>query len=415
MPAIFAGNAWLSGAFMLTLLAMRLIQFVLLFLFLHWLPVQAVSQRQAHVPGELLVNLRQPAFPEQLLQRYQLQFPAKTLRLEKQVARSLNIWLFRTNENDSDEQAALEWLNRQPEVGAAQLNRLLEYRGAQPPLLFPNDPLFAQQWQHRNTGATGGVPNADLDSELAWDITTGGITELGDTIVVAVIDGGIAYEHEDLRDNMWRNYHEIPGDGFDNDGNGYTDDFRGWNVFQKNDNILGNATGHGTPVSAIIGAKGNNGKGVAGINWDVKLLFVAGSGVEAAILEAYDYVLNARKRYNATNGQEGAFVVAVNCSWGLNQGQPAAAPMWCAAFDSLGAAGILGVAATANMPWNVDLVGDLPTACPSDFLVSVTSLDKNDLKAPNAAWGAKSIDLGAYGREVFTAGINKSYDVYSVT
>lgn len=102
-------------------------------------------------------------------------------------------------------------------------------------------------------------------------------------------------------------------------------------------------------------------------------MFVAGGNTVAHILSSYDYVLNARERYNASGGTEGAFVVAVNCSWGINYGQPANAPLWCAAFDSLGQAGILSVASTANIPLNVDVYGDLPTACASDFLVAVTS------------------------------------------
>lgn len=336
------------------------------------------------------------------------------MRLSHKVSGLLNIWLMETGKDEFSERTALEWLRGQPEVRMAQFNHILEER-ANPPEGTPNDPLFNKQWQHLNTGSGGGLANADFDSDLAWNIAAGGLTPQGDTIVVAIIDGGIEYTHEDLTGNMWRNYHEIPGDSIDNDGNGYTDDYLGWNVYAQNDNITGLATGHGTPVSAIAGAKGNNNIGVAGINWDTKLLFVAGSSVESAILEAYDYVLTARQRYNNSNGQQGAFVVSVNCSWGITFGQPASHPLWCAAFDSLGAAGILGVAATDNMASDVDVVGDMPTTCPSDFLVTVTSLTNTDQKASNAAWGAQSIDLGAYGKDVFTAGIGNSYGFYSGT
>ena len=383
---------------------------LLFFLFLP-LASPAHAQQAPRNPGEILISLNPPVTPAILVERFAAEQPAIKLHPERKVAALLNIWLLTTGKDEFSERTALEWLRRQPEVRAAQYNHLLEER-LSPPELTPNDPLFGLQWQHLNTGSGGGTANADFDSDLAWDISTGGLTPEGDTIVIAIIDGGIEYTHEDLTGNMWRNRQEIPGDSIDNDGNGYTDDFLGWNVYSQTDHITGLATGHGTPVSALAGAKGNNGKGVAGVNWDVRLMFVAGNSQESAILSAYDYVLNARKRYNDSNGQQGAFVVAINCSWGITFGQPSEAPLWCAAFDSLGAAGIIGVAATANMALDVDVVGDLPTACPSNYLISVTSLTNTDQKAANAAWGAQSIDLGAYGKDVYTAGINNSYGTY---
>ncbi len=379
---------------------------LLVFIFLHagW----CFSQKNGHVPGQILVSLQPEEEPDALVRRMQEDI-AVVSKAEKKVSNLLNVWLL--SSTSAQESKMLEWLRRQPGVRMAQYNHVLENRGS----LLPDDPLVSQQWQYVNTGANGGVADADLDADLAWDISTGGLTPAGDTIVVAVIDGGVDKNHSDLAANLWKNYAEIQNDGIDNDNNGYVDDFRGWNVFTGTDNIGGVATGHGTPVSAIVGAKGNNNNGVAGINWNVKIMFVAGGSNEANILESYDYVLKARKRYNASNGAAGAFVVAVNCSWGTDYGQPSEAPLWCAAFDSLGAAGILSVAATANIPVNVDEAGDLPTACPSDYLISVTSLTRADQKAADAAWGATHIDLGAYGQEVFTAGANNSYGAFSGT
>ncbi len=371
-------------------------------------PGWCVSQNSGHVPGQILVSLSPQMTPDVLIRRMQEDINVST-DAKKKVSGLLNIWLL--SSNSIFESDMLEWLRRQPEVRMAQYNHVLENRGS----ILPDDPLFLQQWQYINTGANGGVANADLDADLAWNIATGGVTAAGDTIVVAVIDGGIDQNHSDLITNLWKNYAEIPNDGIDNDNNGYVDDFRGWNIFSGKDNITGVSTGHGTPVSAIVGAKGNNSNGVAGINWNVKIMFVAGGSDEANILGAYDYVLQSRKRYNDSNGTAGAFVVAVNCSWGTNYGQPSEAPLWCAAFDSLGAAGILSVAATANIAVNVDEVGDLPTACPSNYLISVTSLTRADQKAGNAAWGSTNIDLGAYGQDVFTAGANNSYGAYSGT
>ncbi|MBL7775423.1 MAG: S8 family serine peptidase, partial [Saprospiraceae bacterium] len=367
-----------------------------------------------HVPGQYLVRFHTEQPEVDFLDRLKRAPGGQNLRLAGPVSRQMNIWLFEQSGAEPVEQFYLDWFRRQPEVSAAQFNHILEYRQTAP-LLLPDDPLFYQQWQHVNTGAGGGTPNADLDSDLAWDITTGGLSPLGDTIVVAVIDGGLDANHEDLQGNLWRNYSEIPGDSLDNDHNGYVDDYRGWNVYQNNDNIAGNTTGHGTPVASVIAARGNNALGVSGINWQVKLMFVAGNSLESQILKAYDYVLNARKTYNRSAGKQGAFVVAVNCSWGITYGQPGDAPLWCAAFDSLGAAGILSVAATANAALNIDSVGDLPTACPSAFLVSVTNLNKWDQKSASAAWGATTIDLGAYGKDIFTAGPNNTYGFFSGT
>lgn len=389
-------------------------RFRLVFTLLCLVAVCASGQNAGHVPGQLLFQLYRTSDPAPVATRLAAELPQVKPVRTTLVAGSLHIWLLEVAAEETSERLALEWLNRQPDVLAAQYNRLLEYR-TMPSGLLPDDPLYPQQWQHRNTGAGGGLVGADHSSEEAWNITTGGLTPHGDTIVIAVIDGGIEHTHEDLISNLWVNRLEIPNDGLDNDGNGYVDDYRGWSTFTNNDQISGVATTHGTPVSALIGARGNNGIGVAGVNWDTKIMFVAGNSQESVILASYDYVLRARKRYNATNGVEGAFVVAVNCSWGITGGQPAGAPLWCAAFDSLGAAGILSVAATANTPVDVDSVGDLPTACPSDYLITVTSLGNNDLKAENAAWGATMIDLGAYGKDVFTARSGNSYGTVNGT
>ncbi|MFN0215638.1 MAG: S8 family serine peptidase [Saprospiraceae bacterium] len=324
----------------------------------------------------------------------------------QQVSNFLNIWLLRSN---LPEQELLAWLRQQPEVHTAQFNHYLENRA------IPNDPLFPQQWHLLNDSSSGGVFNADLDAEKAWDITTGGLSPAGDTIVIAVIDGGVDVAHPDLKPNLWRNWAELPNNGQDDDFNGYIDDFNGWNVFTQSDEIQGNATGHGTPVSAILGAKGDNGIGVTGVNWNTKIMFVAAIGLESSILAAFDYIYQARERYNSSWGEKGSFVVTVNCSWGINYGQPSQSPSWCEAFDKLGDVGIVSVAATANIPVNVDEVGDLPTACPSNFLISVTSLNKFDEKAPNAAWGEINVDLGAYGQEVFSAAPSNGFGYFSGT
>ena len=376
----------------------RVALFIFSFIFFASCPTDA--QTAEHLPGEFLVSLSEGLDAVILAHR------KADLAPPEKVSDLLNIWLFHS---DLPEQEVIFWLQQQPEVRMVQFNHLLENR------TVPDDPFFSQQWHMLNNGSAGGVPDADLDAQHAWEISTGGLSPAGDTIVIAVIDGGLQYKHPDLAPNLWHNWGEIPNNGLDDDSNGYTDDFRGWNVFSESDLIEGNSTAHGTPVSAILGAKGNNGLGVSGVNWNTKIMFVATSGTEAEILKAYDYVLRSRYRYNTSWGEKGAFIVAVNCSWGINYGQPADAPLWCEAFNLLGAAGIVSVAATANLPINVDEEGDLPTGCPSNYLIGVTSLNSSDQKAANAAWGKEQVDLGAYGQDVFTASAGNGYGTFSGT
>jgi hypothetical protein len=140
---------------------------------------------------------------------------------------------------------------------------------------------------------------------------------------------------------------------------------------------------------------------VTGVNWGVKIMPVMGSdGTEAQVVEAYTYVFDARKLYNTTNGAQGAFVVSTNSSFGVDMGQPSQYPLWCAMYDSMGVVGILSAAATANQNWDIDQVGDIPTACSSIFMLAVTNTTRNDVKTTSAGYGAQTIDLGAPGTQV---------------
>ena len=294
---------------------------------------------------------------------------------------------------------------------AAQRNKIVELRTE------PDDALYDSQWQYNNTGENFGRLDADIDAPEAWDLTTGGTTALGDDIVVAVLDGGVNLYHPDLVNNIWTNAGEIPDNGIDDDQNGYIDDFYGWN-FNTDSHNVGNDSlghGHGTPVAGIIGAEGGNGIGVCGINWNVKVMNLAANSTEAAIIEAYSYVLEMRKQYNETGGEKGAFVVATNASLGINNADAADSPMWCSMYDSLGRQGVLSVAATANANTDVDVEGDMPTTCSSDYLITVTNITKQDIKSRSAGFGKTHIDLGAPGNGAFTIRNDGGYGSFGGT
>lgn len=359
--------------------------------------------------GELIVKLQPNENPVLWAQNVATINNITTgLKMERVVSEPFEIYLYSFNTENWSERQLISALKTNDLVAEAQINHIIKER------LVPNDALYTDQWQYDNTGQSGGTIGADINIEDAWEETTGGLTVDGDTIVVCVIDGGFELSHPDLAPNMWVNHAEIPGNGIDDDLNGYVDDYLGWNAYSSTDNITPNNS-HGTPVAGIVGAKGNDGYGVAGVNWNVKIMGVSGGGSEADALAAYTYPYIARKKYNETNGAEGAFVVATNASWGVDYGQAVDAPLWCAFYDSLGAVGILNAGATINGNVNVDVEGDLPTQCGSDYLISVTNMNHNDVKVTQAGYGTNSIDMGAFGAGTYTAASGNSHDSFGGT
>lgn len=367
------------------------------------------GQRAEVVRGDLLVQVA-PGHKGLDVSRYlNLQFgEVAKAEVVKRISPHMDIWQIHFDADAVAMDDALEAAWSHPDVLVAQFNHVVRFRSV------PNDPGFGQQWQYINTGQSGGTVGADIDADLAWDITTGGLTPLGDTIVACIIDDGLDGNHQDFGDNIWFNRQEIAGNGVDDDMNGYVDDRRGWDAYNNTDNVFVGG-GHGTPVAGIVGAKGNNGVGVAGVNWDVKLMIVRGGGNEAEALAAYGYPLALRKRYNQTNGAEGAFVVSTNASWGVDYGQPSQAPLWCAMYDTLGKYGIMSCGATANINLDVDTQGDLPTGCASDYLISVTNMNRNDTKVTSAGYGTVSVDLGAFGADTWTTASGNGYGGFGGT
>lgn len=261
---------------------------------------------------------------------------------------------------------------------------------------IPNDPRFAELYGLDNTGQTGGTFDADIDAAEAWDIQT------GTDVVVAVIDTGLDYNHEDIVGNVWINPGEIANNGIDDDNNGFIDDVRGWD-FVNNDNDPFDDNDHGTHVSGTIAAVGNNAIGVTGVNWSarimpLKFLSATGSGSTADAISAIDYAVLMGARISNNSWGGGAFSQAL--------------------FDSIAAAqtaGHLFVAAAGNDGINTDATPSYPASYNLDNIISVAATDDNDALASFSNFGATTVDLGAAGVSILSTTPANTYSSFSGT
>lgn len=373
------------------------------FLFLLFLISATATSQNAdnnRVPGQVLVQFRE--MPGEIeSEGFIHDFRYASLSFNRKLSSAMKIWLVQFDEQLANPEKLLAEIRRHPLVSIAQFNHLVSDRE-----LIPNDPSFSALWNLKNTGQMSGTPGADIKASYAWDITTSGITALGDTIVIAMVDGGVDLGHSDLK--LWKNRDEIPYNGIDDDGNGYIDDYNGWNAYMNNGNMQ--QSDHGTHVAGTAAAKGNNSLGVTGVAFNTYLMPIAGSGSNEAIAVAsYDYIFTMRKIYNQTAGTSGAFVVVTNSSFGIDAGNPVNYPLWSAIYDSLGSVGILNVASTANRGWDVDLMGDIPTAMTNNSIVAATNSTNTDGLNTQAAWGLNSIDLAAPGTNVYSTRQGDTY------
>jgi subtilisin family serine protease len=250
----------------------------------------------------------------------------------------------------------------------------------------PNDPMISSLWGLSNESGVG--------AQRAWGVSTG-----SSDVVVAVIDTGIDYTHPDLRANIWTNPGEIPGNGIDDDGNGYVDDMHGINAMygatSRGDPMDDN--GHGTHVAGTIGAVGDNGRGVVGINHTVKLvglkfLGASGSGSLSDAITAIDYMIDLKNR--------GANVRVVNNSWGGGGYAAALAE----AIQRAEQAGIVFVAAAGNEGTDNDVEPSYPGNFEFDNIVSVAAIDEEGNLASFSNYGATTVDIAAPG-----VGIDSTY------
>ena len=327
-------------------------------------------------------------------------------------------------------QEQLDVLRSLPEVEYAQLDHPLTMRGQRDlsQALFSNEETYDEHMEtlhnfHDISPQNPGTANV-LAAWSEWG-TGSGRNALDQEIVVAVIDAGIELNHEDLADNIFVNPAEIPGNGLDDDNNGHIDDVSGWNISNNSAIVFSDYYGHGTHVAGIIGARGGNGIGVAGVNWKVKILPVqiGGEGtLTSKVVKAYNYIIAMKRRWLLSGGWEGANIVVTNSSFGLDRADCNSGeyPIWNKLYNEMGRLGILSVVATANNPYDVDEVGDVPSTCSSDAIVAVTTLGR-DGKIPQghaygaAAWGKKSIDMGAPGVNIYSTVTDSWYSFLSGT
>ncbi|MFG0284440.1 MAG: S8 family serine peptidase [Phycisphaerales bacterium JB039] len=281
---------------------------------------------------------------------------------------------------------------------------------------IPNDPLLGEQWYHDNTGQFvppfgAGTPGADISSPEAWDTTIG-----SRSAIVAVIDTGVQLDHPDLAANIWTNPGEIPGNGIDDDGNGFIDDVNGWD-FGELDNDPSDVVGHGTAVAGVIGAVGDNGVGIVGVNWNVSILPIkiadalGGLSLEF-IVGAHVYVtdlINSGVNIVASNNSYGAFAPDFySMTGGLMAEREAIA-------DFI-ATGATFVAAAGNDGQDLDGPFDhFPSSYDVPGIISVAATDNNDALAGFSNYGAAQVHLGAPGQSIVTTAVGGGYTIINGT
>jgi subtilisin family serine protease len=275
---------------------------------------------------------------------------------------------------------------------AAALRRLPGVRWVEPNRRYrasgvgaPSDPLFRRQWELRSVRVRG-----------AWQSTVGG------EVPVAVLDSGIDFANPELADNLWTNRDELPGNLVDDDGNGYVDDVHGADTVNA-DGDPADGLGHGTAVASVIGARGDNGFGMSGVAWNVRLMPVKvlhddGWGTTAGMISGLQYAL--------ANGAR-----IVNMS--LNGRAPSRA--LDEAIRQAEAQGVLVVTSAGNDDANRDRVASYPASVESRAVIAVAGVDRWGGLAWDSAYGRRSVDIAAPGENVLIAGLDGRFSRRSGT
>ncbi|OVE75658.1 hypothetical protein BVX97_03940, partial [bacterium E08(2017)] len=261
---------------------------------------------------------------------------------------------------------------------------------------IPNDSRFNELWGMHNTGQSGGTVDADIDAAEAWDTGT------GTDVIVAVVDTGVDYDHEDLAANMWVNPGEIAGNGIDDDNNGYVDDVHGIDAVNtdtdpKDDNS------HGTHCAGTIAGVGNNSVGVAGVCWSarimgLKFLSAGGWGSTSDAITCVDYAALMGAR-------------VMNNSWG---GGGYSQAMYDAIEDAA-SSNSLFVAAAGNNGTDNDSIAHYPSTYTNDSIIAVAASDRTEALSYFSCYGLTTVDLAAPGSAILSCTPNDGYASYNGT
>lgn len=286
-------------------------------------------------------------------------------------------------------EAAARQLARQPGVEFAEPNAV--YR----PLAVLNDPrdLSGSRWGMSGHQEVDHLNPFGSQAAAAW---AQGDTRC-DSVAVAVLDTGAQHPHPDLRGNHWRNPVEIPGNGIDDDGNGYVDDVDGWDFANDDNSVYDHPVHdlHGTHVSGTIGAGGGHGRGAVGVCWKLQLINLKflgqAGGTTANAVRAIDYLIDLKTRHQLR-------LVAINASWGTASESKALQQ----AIARAAAAEIVLVAAAGGSGNDNDAQPVYPAAYPLDNVIAVTSIDAGGALGAGANRGAQSVDLGAPGEGIWS-------------
>ena len=292
----------------------------------------------------------------------------------------------------TDRNSIIDRLREKPGVDYIEENPQFELDAV------PNDPVWAKPISENHWGLHNdnfGTPDADIDVTEAWNVSTG-----SDGVVVAVIDTGADYNHADLRGNIWVNAGEVPGNGVDDDGDGLVDNVNGYD-FGDNDpdpyDDGGSDTGHGTAVTGIIGAAGNNGIGVTGVNWHVKVMVLKFTGTNGMAQGASRDVADMLVALDSAI-KKGA--VAVNMSFGSAEACNSQALQ--NGLNAAEAAGVLLVASAGNNRADTDISPHCPSGSANSNIIAVANSDENDNLTSTSNYGRATVDLTAPGRHILS-------------
>lgn len=348
-----------------------------------------VLHQELHAADQVIVQLKSGT-PAAALEKLNDRFGARIIR--RMIASDTYLVRLQERSIAAVEKAVASYHAEAATISIAEPNYILHATET-----APNDTYLTSLYAMRNTGQTGGTAGADIKATMAWDITTGSAN-----VLVGVIDTGIDYQHPDLAANIWTNPGEIAGNGLDDDGNGFIDDIHGWD-FVSDDNDPMDGHYHGTHCAGTIGGVGNNGQGVAGVCWTVKMaalkfLSDSGSGSLSDAVDAVYYGTRIGCHLTSNSWGGGGFSQTLKN-----------------AIDDAGAHGVLFVAAAGNSAGNNDTTPFYPASYTSSNLIAVAATDHKDALAGFSCYGLTSVDLGAPGVSIYSCKPNNSYQSLSGT